>query len=322
MSDERNDDDDDENDQDEQGSDMDPKKDAEQSMTNVDERENGQALRPGEQHAAERENGEATGEDAPSERAEANVAQATLETTPRRAMIFIYGVARSPEIRRKLATRGFGPDTQQQGLKLLHRACAYEEPVEEPRTDAEVREAGDKINEEGEDLFRVVRASLGHRHPQQAAFLLQGIVQAKGAQAVLNVSLFLERIEELRNGPARQATRAADHAALAILARRGIGPVELAGLAKLVRIAYSAKSVADDGQRERLTAERQAALVALRTWYEEWSELARACIKRRDLLQNLGLARRVRRGASEANGAESGSGGPADGTPDNTPDDA
>jgi hypothetical protein len=97
--------------------------------------------------------------------------------------------------------------------------------------------------------------------------------------------------------------------------RRGLGPVELARLAELVRVACSVKTVADGGRRERFAADRQAALVALRAWYEEWSELARACIKRRDLLQNLGLARRGRRAASEADDTENGSGGPADGEP-------
>jgi hypothetical protein len=253
---------------------------------------------------------------------EASVGQQTLEMTPQRAMLFLFYMARSPEARRLMAKKGFGEEAQREGVRLVQQVFAFEAPPADPRTDEEVRAAGDKIDDDDEDIFRVGRASLVHKHPAQAAFLFNGIGPSTGAQSVINMSVLLGRIEELRSSPARASTRAEDQAALDTLARRGLGPQELDVLAELVRIALSAKSVPSTGPKEELAAKRQAALVALRVWYEEWSELARASIKRRDLLQNLGLARRVRRGADDAGGAATPGGVTGDGTdggPSGTP---
>jgi hypothetical protein len=48
-----------------------------------------------------------------------------------------------------------------------------------------------------------------------------------------------------------------------------------------------------------IAKERQDALVALRAWIEEWSEVARAVITRRDHLILLGLASRRKSGAED-----------------------
>lgn len=45
-------------------------------------------------------------------------------------------------------------------------------------------------------------------------------------------------------------------------------------------------------------------LVALREWFEEWSEIARACVSRRDSLIRMGLARRRSRSTTETEDAE------------------
>lgn len=45
-------------------------------------------------------------------------------------------------------------------------------------------------------------------------------------------------------------------------------------------------------------------LVALREWFEEWSEIARACVSRRDYLIRMGLASRRIRSTTETEDAE------------------
>ncbi len=48
----------------------------------------------------------------------------------------------------------------------------------------------------------------------------------------------------------------------------------------------------DEAKRAEREKKHVASLVALRAWYEEWSEIARAAIKRRDYLIRVGLAKR------------------------------
>ncbi len=66
------------------------------------------------------------------------------------------------------------------------------------------------------------------------------------------------------------------------------------GRAGRVKVAQSAQPVPKvdvEAERKR-EAELEQALLKLRAWYAEWSEIARASIKRRDHLIALGLARR------------------------------
>jgi hypothetical protein len=59
----------------------------------------------------------------------------------------------------------------------------------------------------------------------------------------------------------------------------------------------------------------EAALVELRAWYDEWSEIARLIIKRRDLLIRLGLAERRSPGSGGGVGGGGGGGGGGDPSP-------
>lgn len=107
----------------------------------------------------------------------------------------------------------------------------------------------------------------------------------------------LNRLDELENGQDRKATRKADHAALQKLATRGIPPEERARLHELLAVVKAkpadgelAVDPAADAEAE--PPEQHAAKLALRAWYVEWSEIAKAVIKRRDYLILLGLAKR------------------------------
>jgi hypothetical protein len=112
----------------------------------------------------------------------------------------------------------------------------------------------------------------------------------------------LDRMARLASGEGRPATaRDGDVAALAVLATRGIDEAERARLSGLCDLALRAAPTnpAERAQAEGLAKERQDALVALRAWFEEWSEVARAVITRRDQLILLGLASRRKSGSEE-----------------------
>lgn len=224
----------------------------------------------------------------------ATVSRETLEQTPDRVLPFLRAIGTRPPIMALMNARGYTGEDHKEGWNLLHAVSGYIEGAAPETIDVKVRDAIAELDRWDEDGFRVVRASLGRRHPEQAAFVLEGIGPSVGPAAVTGVNTLLERLDALEKSPKRKDTRKRDHAALETLAKRGLDEKERARLAHLVRVAQSLSDVApaDDAGRAKRDQHHLEALIALRAWYEEWSELARVAVKRRDYLILMGLARR------------------------------
>jgi hypothetical protein len=109
---------------------------------------------------------------------------------------------------------------------------------------------------------------------------------------VLGVATLLDRLDALEKSPERKATRKADQAALDTLTKRGISTAERARLRALVTTATTAAKSEEDASDAADDGVPNEALLKLHAWYGEWSEVARAVIKRRDHLIRLGLAKR------------------------------
>ena len=141
-----------------------------------------------------------------------------------------------------------------------------------------------------ESLLKRGQAVLDRFHPEQAAFVFDGLQPATGTEAVVSVAKFLTRLDALESSPAREATRTEDHAALESLAKRGITKEERD---RLTAVVTAARQIAGSPPPPDVSEEQQAKhLIALRKWYQYWSETARAVIKRRDHLVRLGLSKR------------------------------
>ncbi len=223
-----------------------------------------------------------------------------LDEAPTRAIRLLKTLGTHLAIRATLAARGYSDDDHREGWRLLHAASGFNPQAAAPGAalaapiDESVRSAIVQLDAADEPLVRILRASLGRRFPEQAAFVLDGVEATQGAGAVIVVATLLGRLDALANDPARKKTRADDRKALDLVAQRGYGPERLAELRALVKKAQSspdappAAAPVDDGARA-------AALGALHAWWKEWSEIARAVIRRRDHLILLGLARRAAR---------------------------
>lgn len=221
-----------------------------------------------------------------------SVSAETLDATPERVIKFLRGTGTVPAIRAALAARGYTQGEHDRGWTLLHAASGYgHEPAIGSDVDPAVRDAIAELDGWDEDLFRIVRASLGRLHPAQAKIVLDGLAPSVGPAAIVGVKLLLDRIDELA-----KSGQPGDRAAVHTLAKRGIDEGERKRLRALVEVAEkgTAQSVPTDAAKAQAAkaAERHKALVELRSWYEDWSEMARACIKRRDRLIRLGLAKR------------------------------
>lgn len=223
--------------------------------------------------------------------AETILSRQVAEEIPGRALTFLRAVGLSLPLRAIFAAHGYTTAEHQLGWKLLHAVSGYDATFPPVNEDAKVRGAVAELGIWNEPGFRRVHAALGRLHPEQDTFVFKGLTVATGAGAVLAVAAFLDRLDQLEGCVEREATRETDHAALATLAARGITPEERLRLRSLVRIAQSFAAARDSSPRdERVTSD----LVALRAWYLDWSQTARAVIKRRDHLIRLGLARRKR----------------------------
>ena len=224
----------------------------------------------------------------------AGVGQQTLERTPMRALQLLRAIGTSLPIRAALYARGYSEADHQEGWQRLHRCSGFVSRDGAPIIDGDVRDAITELDAWDEPGFKILSATLKRRFPAQHEFLLEGLQPATGAEALLGIRALLDRLDQLEKGTTRKATRKQDNEALALLAERGIGSETRARLRSLLSIAQGAAEPPPLSSDERNAAElaHLETLVALRGWYEEWSEIARATITRRDYLIRLGLANR------------------------------
>lgn len=224
-----------------------------------------------------------------------------LSEIPGRALTFLRAASTSVPIRASLAMRGYTAEDHQEGWNLLLQVSGFRENNVAAATESiEVRQAIAGLDAWDEPNFRIIRASLGRRHKEQAKFVMDGLNAATGAAAVLGIAALLDRLDALENDKDRKATRKADHAALETLEKRGIGKKERERLRSLVKTAArgvmpEAEAAASSGAKNALSEAEEVsdkAVRALYEWHHEWAETAKAEISRRDHLIRLGLAKR------------------------------
>lgn len=220
-----------------------------------------------------------------------NPSRQALEEVPARALKFLSAVARITGIRAQLGPQGYDDAEHRRGWELLHEVSSFQ-PDATISHDAVVREAVATLDGWDEKGFRIAGAALKHRHPEQHAFVFANLEAAQGEAAVLSVSRFLERLDALESSPDRAGTHEADVAALETLARRGIHAAERTRLRQLVEAAQTVLPPPEED------LDRQESLMELHAWLEEWTEMARVSIRRRDHLIALGLVKRRKKKAA------------------------
>lgn len=207
----------------------------------------------------------------------------TLELTPARMLTFLVGIGMLPTVRALLNDRGYDAVEHRRGWTLLERAA--NRPFDDSVTDETISSAIVELDTWDEPGFRLVRAGLT-RHPAQRAFVLDGIGPTTGSAVVINISKLLDRLTALEDTPEGRA-------ALDTLAKRGVDAAERKRLAALVKTAKTGStSVPTADELAGDDAAYEQTLLEGREWFDEWSEIARLCVKRRDHLIRLGLAER------------------------------
>jgi hypothetical protein len=225
--------------------------------------------------------------------------QLQLEATPERALPFLRAIATNQSIRYALIGAGYSDVEQAEGWKLLLAATGYAQPKTSPDADATARQAITELDNWDESGFRRIHAALERHHPEQDAFVFAGLEPSHGPAAVLGVLKLLDRLDQLTQG------NEAERAAIATITKRGITPVIRKHLRTLVAVAQSVGPVDAPLALNATSEAQQRALEALFAWYKDWSETARAVIRRRDHLILLGLAKRKSRKEEDDDSSDS-----------------
>jgi hypothetical protein len=218
-----------------------------------------------------------------------------LQRITPRALDLVGAASRNRGIRAALQTRGYTQAVHEKGWELALKAAGYRRPTPAVLERPEAADALAKIDAWDEPTFRIAKAALAE-FPDQQAFVFQDLSAQTGVASVASVSTFLDRLDTLESGEGRAATVAADQAALAKLALRGIDAKERAKTRGYLAVVSGPSSEAAElpsaEDDEAAAAELREARLAVWRWYSEWSEIAKAVIKRRDWLIQLGLAQR------------------------------
>ncbi len=223
-----------------------------------------------------------------------SVGDETLNETPERAAKLLRGIAQNRAVRARLRAHGYNAELHTQGWELVSAANGFTgDEAEWFDEDEGVAKAIADIDAADEALYRICGAALKHRFASQQQFLFNKLAPSKGADAVVGMKTFLARVAKLASGTATK-NAANDRLASALLSQRGLTTERRKELAGWVKTAMSLSD--DKGASEHEAAEaaraaaRAKALVALRAWFEEWSEITRNVVTRRDHLIRLGLA--------------------------------
>lgn len=232
------------------------------------------------------------------------VSDTTLSRLPERVVSFLMGIGNIPDVRAKLATLGYNATAHQAGWTLLElvggRASLVPAPAA-PAPDEEAEQKNAAVEAAQQDIdawastnFIIASAALEHSFPVQHAYVFAEDLKAgQGPAAVLSTQTLLNRIERL--GVKRRNSDPDDAKALALLGARGITEDERKRVRGLISTVQEGKAPAPSAPSPTPAVTNPDALVKLYAWYNEWTRIAHAVIKRRDHLVRLGLASLKRR---------------------------
>ena len=219
-----------------------------------------------------------------------------LDDAPIAAFHFLRA-ASLENILRELKKVGYTQEDHTEGWTLFYRTGGYRltDAAKAPNESIEaIREIEAWM---GPNLTRA-RAVLQRRFADAYDFVFGGLEIGNKQEAMITVSTFLARLDDLESSAERKASRKSDHAALEALASRGItADVRRHMAALIVKSQKQPELTASEAPSS--AAERDAALANLYLWVREWRETARTVIKNRSMLIQLGIGkRRAKNGAA------------------------
>jgi hypothetical protein len=215
---------------------------------------------------------------------------------------FFKTVSRNPVVRGALLARGLTDEELAAGWRLytdLHGFGAQIEARAATRETA-AAQAINEIDAWDAPAFSAARAVLDARYPEVTAFLFENLEATVGVAAITGVERFLDRVDALRDGKASPVNADAGRAAAALLAtRRIVDDKRAAELRSLIAKARLGARPEEVIPAPEMDPRRREVAQSFITWLNEWREVARVAVARRDYRISLGIAQRRRSSEDE-----------------------
>jgi hypothetical protein len=177
-------------------------------------------------------------------------------------------------------------------------------PARPATRETEALQAMNEIDAWDAPAYTAARAVLEPRYPAVSRFLFDNLEASVGAGAVAGVERFLDRVALLRDGKGDGASADDARAGAALLATRKILDADReARLRALVQVARLGARQEEVTPVAEVDPGRPKVAQAFIDWLNEWREVARVAVARRDYKISLGLAQR-RRSADDGDEAE------------------
>jgi len=237
---------------------------------------------------------------------ETDLTDRVLEATPERVLRFILAARRHQHIYKLLRARGYSAATAREAWTYIDKLAGFDaallpDDAEVSADEKTVAKAMADIDAWDEPNFGLIDTALRRRFPGQHEFVFAGNLKARvGALSVASTRTMLQRLDRLEDGAERKSTRKDDHAALELLAERGVDKAERKKVAGWLSIVGTQNDAviegADAADAATASAElqRRNILIKLRDWLEEWTGVARVAVKRKRDRMHLGMARQKR----------------------------
>jgi hypothetical protein len=223
------------------------------------------------------------------------ITETLIERWLERGTKFFRTVSRNPVVRGSLLPRGLTDEELAKGWQYYGELHGFGGKAED-RPATKVTAAAQAINEVDSwdaPTYSAAHAVLDARYPLVARYLFENLEAAVGIDAVVGVERFLDRLAVLRAGNAPAIEPAEQQAAVALLGtRKIINETREAELRRLIATARLGARPEEVIEAPDLDPRRQSVAESYINWLNEWREVARLAIHRRDYRIALGLAQR------------------------------
>jgi len=223
------------------------------------------------------------------------ITEALIDRWLERGGKFFKSVAGNPVVRGTLRARGLNDDELDRGWALYADLNGFgkQGQAQSATKETVAAQAINTVDAWDAPAYSAAHAVLDGRYPAVANFLFENLSATTGVAAVAGVQRFLDRLDLLRDGKATGVDPESGRAAVELLAIRKIvdatKEVELRQLIEAARLGARPEEVVEAPE---MNPRRQEVAEAYIRWLNEWREVARISISRRDYRISLGLAQR------------------------------
>lgn len=211
-----------------------------------------------------------------------------------RALRMLRTLSTSATIRAEMAAHGYTNADHDEGWTYCLAVAGFGPAVQTPTTnEGTIRAAVRALEDFTVNDLTCFSVAVKRLHPEHYGALFGGLTFTRGANAMIEATLFLERYAPFVSKHAKKS----DHAVVALLERRGLTKQAFAALVEQADVARSTPTAIDAPDPAHMK-ERDVQLTKLEAWVTDWTTTARRAIQRRDQQLRLGIGRRHRAAAA------------------------